>query len=95
MKVYRILHVPTGHYFCPSREVKVKLVDGAEWQATGCYVKSNLSKTGRTYAKRPSFTFLGNGYYTHLITSVKQLNTNDRKSCVMPVLPSEWQIEVV
>jgi hypothetical protein len=29
--MYRILHVPSGMYFCPSREVKVKLLDGAPW----------------------------------------------------------------
>jgi len=93
--LYRILHVPTGMYFCPSREVRVKLPDGNVYQQAGCYVKSNLSKTGKAYIKKPSLKYVGRNYYTHLITSVRQLNGYSGTSCVLPVLESEWQIEQV
>lgn len=91
--IYRILHVPTGLYFCPSRHVKVRLSDGQPWQQSGIYVKSNLSKTGKTYTRRPSLNYLGDNYYTHLIQSVKELNTHDRDSCMKIVVLSEWCIE--
>lgn len=93
MFIYRLLHVPTGLYFCPSREVKVKLQDDVSWQADGRYVKSNLSVKGKAYTKKPSMKFLGSSYYTHLITSVKELNGYAQKSCLKPVVLSEWQIE--
>lgn len=91
--VYRILHVPSGMYFCPSREVRVKLADGSVYQQVGVYVKSNLSKTGKAYVKKPSMSYVGRSYYTHLITSVKQLN--GRNYCLLPVMESEWQIEAM
>ena len=91
--LYRILHVPTGMFFCPSREVRVKLPDGNGYQQAGCYVKSNLSKTGKAYVKKPSLTYVGSNYYTHLITSVKQLNSHGVTACMLPVLESEWQIQ--
>jgi hypothetical protein len=90
--VYRILHVPTGMYFCPSREVRVKLSDGSIYQQNGCYVKSNLSKTGKAYIKKPSLKYVGSNYYTHLITSARQLNGRGVTACMLPVLESEWQI---
>lgn len=93
--LYRILHVPTGMYFCPSREVRVKLPDGNVYQQAGCYVKSNLSKTGKVYVQKPSLKYVGSNYYTHLITSVKQLNCHGVNACMLPVLESEWQIEQV
>lgn len=94
-KVYRIRHVPTGMYFCPSREVKVKLQDGQPWQQSGVYVKSNLSKTGKTYLRKPSLAYVGTNYYTHLITSVRELNDRVGSCCMKPVVESEWQIDQV
>ena len=93
--VYRMRHVPTGLYFCPSREVKVKLSDGSIYQQNGVYIKSNLSKTGKTYLKRPSIKQIGSHFYTHLITSVKQLNQGVGNYCLLPVLESEWVVEEV
>ena len=93
--VYRILHKPTGLYFCPSRNVKVKLLDGVPWQGQyGMNIKSNLSKTGKAYIKRPSLTYIGGGYYTHLITSVRELDGN-QQGCLKPFLEHEWEIQEV
>ena len=91
--LYRILHVPSGMFFCPSREIRVKLPDGNGYQQAGWYVKSNLSKTGKAYVKKPSLKYVGRNYYTHLITSVKQLNSHGVTACMLPVLESEWQIQ--
>lgn len=93
--IYRIRHLPTGMYFCPSREIKVKLADGAPWQQVGVYVKSNLSKTGKTYLRKPSLTYVGSNYYTHLITSVRELNGRAGTYCMKPVVESEWQIDQI
>lgn len=94
--VYRIKHLPTGMYFCPSREIKVKLNDDfGYYEKAGRYIKSNLSPTGKTYLKQPTLKQIGSNYYTHLISSVKQLNNGLGKYCILPVVESEWQIETV
>lgn len=94
--LYRIRHVPSGLYFCPSREIKIRLPDGSPYQQAGFYIKSNLSKTGKAYVKKPTLKYVGSNYYTHLITSVKQLNNRSYGAyCLLPVLPHEWQIEQV
>ena len=93
--IYRIKHIPTGMYFCPSREVKVKLADGSTYQQNGFYVKSNLSKTGKTYIKRPTLKNVGTHYYTHLITSVRQLSNGLGNYSMLPVLQDEWTIEEI
>jgi hypothetical protein len=59
------------------------------------YVKSNLSKTGKAYIKKPTLKYVGDFYYTHLINSVQQLNGCGVSACMLPVLVSEWQIEQV
>lgn len=60
MKVYRLKHIPTGLYFCPSRELTVRNSEGkASW------VKSNLSEDGKVYTRKPSFKYLGEWIYDH------------------------------
>lgn len=94
--VYRIKHIPTGMYFCPSREIKVKLVDDHGYHAqAGRYIKSNLSKEGKTYLRRPTLKQIGSHYYTHLITSVQQLNQGVGNYCLLPTLENEWTIEEI
>lgn len=94
--IYRIKHLPTGMYFCPSREVKVRLDDDIGYHASaGRYVKSNLSKTGKAYVRKPTLRQIGSYYYTHLITSIKQLKNGLVKSCSLPVIESEWSIEEI
>ena len=93
--VYRMRHVPTGLYFCPSREVKVRLSDGSIYQQNGVYIKSNLSKTGKTYIKRPSLKNVGTHYYTHLIISARQLSNGLGNYAMLPVLQDEWMIEEI
>lgn len=91
--IYRIKHLPTGMYFCPSREVKVKLSDDfGYYETAGRRIKSNLSKTGKAYVRKPTLRQIGSHYYTHLITSAKQLRGN---YCVLPVIECEWLIEEV
>jgi hypothetical protein len=93
--VYRIKHLPTGMYFCPSREVKIKLADGSPYQQGGFYVKSNLSKTGKTYIRCPSVKNVGSHYYAHLITSVGELSNGLGNYAMLPVVEGEWIIEEV
>jgi len=93
--VYRIKHLPTGMYFCPSREVKIKLTDGSPYHQGGFYVKSNLSKTGKTYLKRPSIKNVGSCYYSHLITSIRELSNGLSNYAMLPVVEGEWIIEEI
>lgn len=93
--VYRILHIPTGMYFCPSREIRVKLSDIPSYYGGGSlYVKSNLSKTGKTYLKRPSLKQIGKSYYTHLFSSARDMSPGTRY-CLRAVVPEEWAVEEV
>ena len=103
MKAYRLKHLPTGLYYIPSRDVKItgKWADGSEWWE---FVKSNLSKTGKCYVRKPSLKQIGSGIYNHLKT--KELLVQDRLgvnyrysfyriSGIDPVIESEWEIEEV
>jgi len=53
MKIYKVLHIPTGLYFKPST-----------YQS-----KSNLSKTGKVYHRKPNMQlwlgFAGGSSYNH------------------------------
>jgi hypothetical protein len=89
MIAYRILHKPTGLFYCPSRDIKVKLTDH-RGQTVERYVKSNLSKTGKAYVKRPTTKQIGSSIYTHLITHASQLGSYN--SCVVPVVDEHWEI---
>jgi hypothetical protein len=89
MIAYRILHKPTGLFYCPSREIKVKLTDH-RGQTVERYVKSNLSKTGKAYVKRPTTKHIGSNIYTHLITHESQLNNH--KYCLVPAVDEHWEI---
>lgn len=97
ISVYRMKHLPTGLYYIPSRKVKVTSV--SDWS----FVKSNLSKRGKVYAKKPSLKFLGDRYYSHInLTWVPENNYpeniyrgNRALDRLFPVVPSEWAIEKV
>ena len=88
--VYRIKHLPSGFYFCPSREIQVKLANDTR---PSRYVKSNLSKPGKTYLKKPSLSYLGGGVYSHLIQHINQLDRYGNH--VIKVNPDEWEIEEI
>ena len=94
-QVWRIRHIPSGLYYCPSRSIKVRLEGDSSVFPTGRYIKSNLSATGKTYLKKPNLRFLGDCYYTHLISSVNELNQGVGNYCLRPVIEAEWSIELV
>jgi hypothetical protein len=89
MVAYRILHKPTGLFYCPSREIKAKILDH-HGETRERYVKSNLSKTGKVYLKRPTLKHIGSIIYTHMVTNESQLDSY--KTCVIPVAPDHWEI---
>lgn len=89
MVAYRLLHKPTGLYYCPSREIKVHLLDTSGRETTR-YIKSNLGKTGKVYYRRPSIKNVGQGIYTHLITSQDQLTSWN--SCYVVNYDTDWEI---
>jgi hypothetical protein len=89
MIAYRILHKPTGLFYCPSREIKVK-IQGYDGKITERHVKSNLSKTGKAYVRRPTIKHIGGSIYTHLVTQEAQLST--RNYCLIPVATEHWEI---
>lgn len=96
MKTYRLKHLPSGLYFCPSRDMKVFLhKDDAPTKET-VYVKSNLSAKGKIYPKKPTVKWLGDVYYNHLIPVTKDdlyLRPGLNKGCICQTIEAEWQIE--
>lgn len=84
---YRLRHKPSGLYFCPSRQVVVTIVrDGKRVRG---WVKSNLSKTGKVYPMKPSWAWIGQGYYSHL----EDNDTGRISPFPLPFIGSEWEIE--
>jgi len=81
MKVYRIRHIPSGLYYCPARHVKVPN------QEYG-WIKSNLSKTGKLYPRKPSLKHIGRLYYNHLLATGEK----GEKSPTAPFREEEWEI---
>jgi hypothetical protein len=92
--MYKILHKPTGLYFCPTREVKAKWTRPEDGRTFSNYVKSNLSKTGKVYTKRPTLKYIREGAWTHLSP---QPNIYDvaypwLQAGMIPFFESEWEI---
>jgi len=95
MTVYQIQHIPSGLYYCPVRDKKV-MMQMADGTTEAKYLRSNLSKMGKLYQKRPSMSWLGTIYYSHLVTRQSELNSphfsSYPKDCTRPVIESEWKI---
>jgi len=89
MTVYRLKHIPTGMYYCPSREIHITI--NGEWH----YIKSNLAKKGKVYTARPSFKWIENGFYNHLqFIGITSTDYYDRhKLC--PFIAIDWIIEEI
>lgn len=95
MPAYRLKHIPTGLYFRPSTEVIVKLPNGS-WG----YVKTNLSKTGKIYAKQPTIKWVGSVYYNHVYNRERMVaygasSVWKHRNEVFATIPSEWEVEEV
>lgn len=97
MTVYRLKHVPTGLYFCPSRFVRIKSSD----KKIEISVKSNLSKKGRMYTHKPSFRWIGDKYYNHMAYTDKEIAeyrhglSRITANKLVPFVESEWVVEIV
>lgn len=88
MKVYRLKHLPTGLYYRPSRDVKVKGADGVS-----TWVKSNLSKDGKVYTSKPSLSWVEGGFYNHL--APQRSSSWRRSERVDTYRPEDWAVEEV
>ncbi len=93
VKVYRIKHIPTGLYYRPARQIQLPLPD-RKW---GFPSKSNLSKDGKIYTKRPPIEkWLKNGIWNHKNVRLiehwpgKSMRPASTKE---PFDPNDWEIE--
>jgi hypothetical protein len=90
MKTYRLKHLPTGLYYIPSRKVVVKKENKRD------FVKSNLSKNGKVYLKKPTLKYIGPTFYNHT-KLILQEHEYSRYVYHKPTLDSfietEWMIE--
>ena len=51
MRCYKVKHLTTGLYYCPSRKVVIRFPEINR----PIYTKSNLSKKGKVYTQKPIF----------------------------------------
>lgn len=98
--MYRLKHIPTGYYFCPSREVKAHWTRPEDGRKFSNYVRTNLSKKGKVYQSRPSFKYIGDEFYNHLAATPKeathyQISYAWLTTEVTPFVASEWEIEEI
>ena len=98
--MFRLKHIPSGFYFCPVREVKIHWIRPEDGREDYKFVKTNLSKNGKVYHKRPSFNYIGKEFYNHLHTQHKaatayQISYHWLNVSVTPYIESEWEIEEI
>ena len=70
--MFRMKHIPTGLYYCPSREVQAPDPTGVCEGRRRPEVKSNLSKIGKIYGRRPTLKYIGTpGFSSHIGSVIK------------------------
>jgi hypothetical protein len=89
-------------YWRPSSEVLVQINNPDGSTKVREYVKTNLSKKGKIYAQKPSWSWIQHGYYNHLLVKqmiVDQNRTRDSayrlRHHVFPFIQSEWELEEI
>jgi hypothetical protein len=101
---HRIRHIPTGLFYRPSTEVKIKGVRVSDGQRLSVYTKTNLSKSGKVYNRRPTLKHISGSIYNHVVTQqffVEYLRTErpssynqfSMRNKAHPSPESDWQIE--
>ncbi|KKL83507.1 hypothetical protein LCGC14_1974040 [marine sediment metagenome] len=94
-KIWRIKHVPTGFYYCPVRRINSKCKNQCGIGHTQL-VRSNLSKTGKIYARRPSLKKLHLGHCSHLTNypvDSSGVFSHIATIAVIPFSNTDWTIE--
>jgi len=81
MKLYRIKHKPTGLFYCPVRGFGEN--------------KTNLSKNGKVYTKRPTFSHMSHGFIFSN-KQMKEFKLRQRYNNNFNFFdPKDWCIEMV
>jgi len=87
-------------YYRPSSEVQVKVLNPDGTVKVRCYVKTNLSKKGKIYPQKPSWSWIDGGYYNHLLTKQRIIDENldpygrfNIRYKSYPFVQSEWELE--
>jgi hypothetical protein len=81
MKIYRLKHIPTGLYFCPTKTKFIK--DNRIGQISAKrMVKTNLDPVGKVYTRKPTSLWLDCSIWNHL--EPNGLRTTD---------PNDWEVE--
>lgn len=94
MPAYRMKHIPSGLYYCPSRVMRTVVTDSSGNPTKRIrWGKSNLSKKGKAYLSKPSFKWIGGNFYDHRIP--RTIFDTRRKDKTSPFIPADWIIEEV
>ena len=102
MICYRFKHLPTGMYWRPSSEVQVRDLNPDGTTRLYMYVKTNLSRKGKVYPQKPSWSWISGGYYNHLLVKQEiidqKLDHNSAyrlKHKTYPFIEADWVLEEV
>jgi len=87
MVCYRLKHIPSGLYFCPSRTIQM-MINGKKY-----YPKSNLGKKGKVYTNKPSLQWVEHGFYNHLNFTPEEWYHSGSK--LSSYVNTDWRIEEV
>jgi hypothetical protein len=80
-------------FFIPSRMIRV-----SSPKFPVAWTKSNLSKTGKLYPRRPSLSYLGKSFHDHRLfvkDDSPTANPYNYNAYLAPVLDGDWLIEEV
>jgi hypothetical protein len=100
MKCYRFKHKPTGLYYRPSSEVLINIKNPNGTTKVRTWVKTNLSKKGKIYPMKPSWSWINGGYYNHILTKQKMIDENlddnqawKLRTKTSPFIQDDWELE--
>lgn len=96
MRAWRLKHIPSGMYYCPSRSVLSTSVVDKEGKPSKLryWVKSNLSKKGKAYLSKPTLKWLQHGFYDPRVCIVAHRYMTNRHN-VAPLVESDWLLEEI
>lgn len=87
-------------YWRPSAEVRIVIKDSND--KVWAHVKTNLSKNGKVYPQKPSWSWIEHGYYNHILVrqmiidqNIDHHNTYQFRTRNFPFIRGDWELEEI
>lgn len=89
-------------YWRTSTEIKIVIKNPDGNIKFWMYTKTNISKNGKVYPQKPSWRWIEDGYYNHLLTrqriideDIDKPNYYQLRNLQFPFVRSEWELEEI